>query len=185
MRRFRLWVHADSHQRSLAPLVDAALEGDFSLVVSDELIDVALDPYVRPEKPEALRDLWIADAGTNVRVATLDERVFDWVEKAQLYRMLTTLPYGAYSHETFLMRVMQDAVVYETLKAGIATQLNTSLMTTLHVFAEANMNVSIAAKRLHLHRNTVMYRLEQVEQLTTINPRVFDGLAVFRTLFSR
>ncbi len=185
MRRHRLWVQADAPVHSIVPLVEAALEGDASLEVDNALIDVLLDPYVRLEKASALRDLWIADAGTNLRVAIVAEPLLSWVSRDDLKRFFIQLPYGAYTHESLLMRASQDTTIYDALKTGLATVLNTSLITTLHVFAEANMNVSIAAKRMHVHRNTMMYRLDQVEQLTGINPRVFDGLTVFRTLFSR
>jgi DNA-binding PucR family transcriptional regulator len=53
------------------------------------------------------------------------------------------------------------------------------LIRTLQVFFESNSNVSRAAERLYLHRNSLIYRLNRIEDLTGLelkNPRV--GLAL-------
>lgn len=41
-----------------------------------------------------------------------------------------------------------------------------SLMDTLRTFLEENGNASASAERLHLHRNSLAYRLRRVEELT-------------------
>jgi DNA-binding PucR family transcriptional regulator len=52
---------------------------------------------------------------------------------------------------------------------------NSDLVHTLRVFFEANANASEAADRLFLHRNSMVYRLERVQDLTGLdlkNPKV-------------
>lgn len=43
-------------------------------------------------------------------------------------------------------------------------------------FAEHGFSVTAAARQLHLHPNTVKYRLDRWAQLTGWNPRAYDGL---------
>lgn len=43
------------------------------------------------------------------------------------------------------------------------------LMRTLTVFFEANANASEAAERLFLHRNSMAYRLDRIQQITGLD----------------
>ncbi|WP_104081255.1 sugar diacid recognition domain-containing protein [Cryobacterium sp. Y11] len=45
------------------------------------------------------------------------------------------------------------------------------LVETLRVFIAANMSVGGAAARLHIHRNTLLYRLNRMRKLTGFDPR--------------
>lgn len=42
--------------------------------------------------------------------------------------------------------------------------------TTLQALLDANLNLSLAAQLLHVHRNTLMFRLEQFKTLTGLDP---------------
>lgn len=62
--------------------------------------------------------------------------------------------------------------------------LKPHLKETLLAYAAADLNVGAAARRLHLHQNTVHYRLRQIERLTRTDLRrlvdVVDLLAAVR-----
>lgn len=47
---------------------------------------------------------------------------------------------------------------------------------TLRAFADADLNVSAAAQRTHVHPNTIRYRLQQIATKTGHDPRTFSGL---------
>lgn len=47
---------------------------------------------------------------------------------------------------------------------------------TVRVFAESGFSMSETARRMHLHTNTVAYRLTRWAELTGWNPRTYDGL---------
>lgn len=46
---------------------------------------------------------------------------------------------------------------------------NSSMLSTLKVYLEENGNVTSAAQRLHLHRNSLAYRLHRIEDITSLN----------------
>jgi DNA-binding PucR family transcriptional regulator len=48
---------------------------------------------------------------------------------------------------------------------------------TIRAFAAADLNVANAAQRMHVHPNTVRYRLQQIATRTGYDPRTFAGLA--------
>ncbi|MCK7489262.1 MAG: helix-turn-helix domain-containing protein [Anaerotruncus sp.] len=50
-------------------------------------------------------------------------------------------------------------------------------------FIEADLNQSKAAKTLYMHRNTLLYRLDQFVQQTGIDPRTFQGAFALKLLF--
>jgi DNA-binding PucR family transcriptional regulator len=50
------------------------------------------------------------------------------------------------------------------------------LAATVLAFARADMSVARAAEELHLHANSVTYRLQRWGRLTGWDPRTFDGL---------
>ena len=45
---------------------------------------------------------------------------------------------------------------------------------TLEAFFEYNLNITNTAKAIYVHRNTLLYRLEKVKQITGLDPRKFD-----------
>lgn len=49
-----------------------------------------------------------------------------------------------------------------------------SLFKTVSIFLENDMNLSEAAKKLHLHRNTLIYRLDKIKKLIGLDPRKFS-----------
>ncbi|KQY55511.1 MULTISPECIES: PucR family transcriptional regulator [unclassified Nocardioides] len=63
------------------------------------------------------------------------------------------------------------------LAAGdAAAREQTHLADAVTAYAENGFSVSAAARALHLHANSVTYRLERWAQLTGWDPRTFDGL---------
>jgi carbohydrate diacid regulator len=57
--------------------------------------------------------------------------------------------------------------------------MSESAVQTLQVFFNCNMNIQAAANALSLHKNTVIYRLKKVKELTSYDPQIFqDALAL-------
>jgi hypothetical protein len=73
-----------------------------------------------------------------------------------------------------------------TTKAIIASKGNTlralpdedraTAVETIRAFSAADLNVAKAAEQMHLHPNTVRYRLQQIATKTGHDPRTFTGL---------
>ncbi|WP_158734687.1 sugar diacid recognition domain-containing protein [Alteribacillus sp. YIM 98480] len=50
------------------------------------------------------------------------------------------------------------------------------LVETINAFCKYNLNVSVTAKHLYIHRNTLLYRLDKIEDETGLNPKNFHEL---------
>ena len=60
------------------------------------------------------------------------------------------------------------------------------LLATLDAFFENNMSVSKTAEKLFIHRNTLTFRLNRIQQITGLAPTVFrDAMKLYLALLSR
>lgn len=64
--------------------------------------------------------------------------------------------------------------IEETFRGQVPEELDEETLTTINTFLENNLNVSETARKLYVHRNTLLYRLEKLEKATNLDIRVFD-----------
>ena len=66
------------------------------------------------------------------------------------------------------------------LKRDLSAYLNDQeLVRTVRIFLQSNLNITDAASKLYIHRNTLIYRLNRIETLTGYDLRKFeDALAL-------
>ncbi len=57
------------------------------------------------------------------------------------------------------------------------------LTATALAFLENGMNVSATARKLYMHRNTLMYKLKIIRKTTGLDLRDFDMAVTFRILY--
>ena len=53
---------------------------------------------------------------------------------------------------------------------------------TAERFLEADLNLSVAARQMFIHRNTLTYRLDRIQRETGLDLRKFNDAAIFRLL---
>ncbi|MFS0672266.1 CdaR family transcriptional regulator [Ornithinibacillus sp. 179-J 7C1 HS] len=58
-----------------------------------------------------------------------------------------------------------------------------SLLHTLKIYLRNNLNMKLTATELHIHINTLHYRINRIEQLTGLNPKESYSIAVFYMAF--
>lgn len=68
----------------------------------------------------------------------------------------------------------------EIFKRGSVESLDPETLFTIQKFFENNLNVSETSRKLFLHRNTLVYRLEKIKRLTGLDLRKFDDAIVFK-----
>lgn len=68
----------------------------------------------------------------------------------------------------------------EVFKKGSIETLDQETLFTIQKFFENNLNVSETSRRLFVHRNTLVYRLEKIKRLTGLDLREFDDAIVFK-----
>lgn len=80
------------------------------------------------------------------------------------------------------MKESNDArfLVYAILKDTVDDE---ELLRTIQTFLECNSNVTLAAKEMYMHRNSLQYRIDKFIEKTMIDVKQFDGaIAVYLIL---
>lgn len=68
----------------------------------------------------------------------------------------------------------------EIFKKNPIDSLDQETLYTISKFFENNLNVSETSRKLFVHRNTLVYRLEKIKKLTGLDLREFDYAIVFK-----
>lgn len=68
----------------------------------------------------------------------------------------------------------------EIFKKNPIEALDHETLYTINKFFENNLNVSETSRKLFVHRNTLVYRLEKIKKLTGLDLREFDHAIVFK-----
>lgn len=59
-------------------------------------------------------------------------------------------------------------------------QFDEETLSTVNLFFENSLNISETARKLYVHRNTLVYRLEKIQKTTGLDVRVFDDALTFK-----
>jgi carbohydrate diacid regulator len=68
----------------------------------------------------------------------------------------------------------------EVFKKGSIESLDHETLFTIQRFFENNLNVSETSRKLFVHRNTLVYRLDKIRKLTGLDLREFDHAIIFK-----
>jgi carbohydrate diacid regulator len=68
----------------------------------------------------------------------------------------------------------------EVFKRGSLESLDRETLMTIQSFFDNNLNVSETSRKLFVHRNTLVYRLEKIKKLTGLDLRDFDSAITFK-----
>ncbi len=73
-----------------------------------------------------------------------------------------------------------DMYLKEVFMRGSIESLDSETLFTIQKFFENNLNVSETSRKLFVHRNTLVYRLEKIKKLTGLDLREFDHAIIFK-----
>jgi len=120
-----------------------------------------------------LREL--ADAYKEAQTAIDVGKVFDTEKSISSYE---NLGIGRLIYQ--LPTTLCDIFLTEVFKKNSIDSLDQETLFTINKFFENNLNVSETSRKLFVHRNTLVYRLEKIKKLTGLDLRQFDHAIVFK-----
>lgn len=176
------------------------VSGDFITTVDEKTIVLVKEMTGERKEPEriarTLVDMVNAEAMTQVRVAygTEAERLEEVVKscgEARIALEVGRIFYGervVMSYERLgigrliyhLPLELCEQFVREVLGEETEELLDEETLGTIHRFFENGLNMSETARQLHLHRNTLVYRLEKLQKATGLDIRVFEDAMTFQ-----
>ena len=120
-----------------------------------------------------LREL--ADAYKEAQTAIEVGKVFDTEKTISNYE---NLGIGRLIYQ--LPTTLCDIYLTEVFKKNSIDSLDQETLFTINKFFENNLNVSETSRKLFVHRNTLVYRLEKIKKITGLDLRQFDHAIVFK-----
>lgn len=72
------------------------------------------------------------------------------------------------------------AFLGEVFKKCSVSSIDNDLMFTINKFFENSLNISETARKLFVHRNTLVYRIEKIKRITGLDLRNFEDAIVFK-----
>lgn len=73
-----------------------------------------------------------------------------------------------------------ESFLKEVFKRGSIESLDQETLYTIQKFFENNLNVSETSRKLFVHRNTLVYRLDKIRKITGLDLREFDHAIIFK-----
>ena len=122
---------------------------------------------------EHLRSL--ADSFKEAQTAIDVGKVFDTEKSVMHYE---NLGIGRLIYQ--LPTTLCEIFLREVFKKNSLDSLDQETLFTINKFFENSLNVSETSRKLFVHRNTLVYRLEKIRKLTGLDLRQFDHAIVFR-----
>jgi carbohydrate diacid regulator len=120
-----------------------------------------------------LREL--ADSYKEAQVAIEVGKVFDTEKTIITYE---NLGIGRLIYQ--LPTTLCEIFLSEVFKKNSIDTLDQETLFTINKFFENNLNVSETSRKLFVHRNTLVYRLEKIKKLTGLDVREFDDAIIFK-----
>ena len=120
-----------------------------------------------------LREL--ADRYKEAQVAIDVGRIFENEKSIICYE---TLGLGRIIYQ--LPTTLCEMFLREVFKKNPIETLDEDTLETINKFFENNLNVSETSRKLYVHRNTLVYRLEKIKKITGLDLREFDHAIVFK-----
>ena len=117
----------------------------------------------------------LADRYKEAQIAIEISKVFD-TEKAIIRYENLGIARIVYQLPTTLCEMFLS----EVFKKKPIEALDRETLYTINKFFENNLNVSETSRKLFVHRNTLVYRLEKIKKLTGLDLREFDHAIVFK-----
>lgn len=122
---------------------------------------------------ETIPDL--ARAYREARIALEVGKVFDTEKNIISY---DNLGIGRLIYQ--LPTTLCELFLNEVFKKESISALDSETIYTIQKFFENNLNVSETSRKLFVHRNTLVYRLDKIKKLTGLDLREFDDAIIFK-----
>lgn len=102
------------------------------------------------------------------RIFYVQERVFSY-NRLGMGRLIRSLPIS-----------VCKAYIREVFGAALPEKLDAETLTTISTFFDNGLNISETARKLYVHRNTLVYRLEKLQKTIGLDIRNFDDAMTYR-----
>jgi len=183
----RIYIYQQELNEELK-LIFSELGNHIVIESIDDNVITLLDEDYFNEEPLDLEEFYILliedfDGLVTVMIEPYLEEPFA-LEHA-IIPFIKTLPPNVYYFEDIITYAVlkDDKPLKKEIISYINSKVNSDVIHTVREFIENNMNSSVSAKKLYMHRNTLNYRVDNFIESTTINVKTFKGANAIYMLY--
>lgn len=99
------------------------------------------------------------------------------------YSEQTVFPYNELGIGRLIYRLplpLCESFLKEIFREDIPDSFDEDTIATINRFFQNNLNIAETSRQLHMHRNTLLYRLEQIQKRTGLDLRLFEDAMTFK-----
>lgn len=155
------------------------LNGSVSIdIIDKDMMKVILKPSLTEETIDypMLHASIVGDFDIDTTIVYVDQVAFDYLTETDIINHLHLMKYRVYNIEQLLIYFSQSPDIKHSIKRKLIDVLGQDYVNTILMLAKCNLNLSITAKQLFLHRNSLNYRIEKLFEKTGIDIKTFSGL---------
>lgn len=183
----RIYVYQNELNDELE-LIFSQIGNHISIESIDDDVITLLDEDYFNEEPVDLEEFYVLlvdDFGSEVTVMIEPYLEEEFTLQQSIVSFIKKIPYGVYDFEDIISyAVLKDEKnLKQELINYIKSKVNNEVIHTVREFIENNMNSSVSAKKLYMHRNTLNYRIDNFIEATKINVKTFKGANAIYMLF--
>lgn len=183
----KIHVYANHLSSEIISLFEGLIDEHHVNVIDEQLLVFLDDLYYENDVLDyeglyqLIRDDFSVDLTILIEPYTEDELPVS--DECTLH--LRQMKSGIYAYEEVLLEALltRDVTVIRKLKAFIKDSLHQEVIHSVRAFIDHNMNSSVTAKSLFMHRNTLNYRIDQFVSATHIEVKRFIGAMVIYLLY--
>ena len=183
----RVYVYQENLSSELVELFNSF--GDHIKVetVKENMITILDTDYYNPEPVDlsAFQELIQEDFGGEVIIFVEPYMINTFPLGDSIRDFIPSLPFGVFFFDDVITYTVlqQNNLLKKEIRDFILDVSNSEVIHTVREFIENNMNSSLSAKKLFMHRNTLNYRIDNFIEATHINVKTFKGANAIYMLY--
>lgn len=169
----------------LGEVVDVSyldVDNEFITVVFENLLESSLQELSQVIIEEFFIEIRIYES---IRFETIHDLERNIKKVKRMLKLITFDSDDSYLNEVDLLYFEISKPIDSSYKKNILKKYSddTEMKNILKVFFECNQNTSEASKRLYMHRNTLIQKLDKFYEETGFNPRKFkDAMIIYKAI---
>lgn len=183
----RVYIYQKNVSSELVELFNSFGEQIKVESVQDDMITILDTDYYNPEPVDlsAFQELIQEDFGGEVIIFVEPYMEKEFILGNEIREFIPSLPFGVFFIDDIITYAVlkQNYSLKKSIREHILSVTNSEVIHTVREFIENNMNSSLSAKKLFMHRNTLNYRIENFIEATHINVKTFKGANAIYMLY--